>query len=79
MVALSVLAHHSEPSDPVLIGWILDTMQHILGYGPLEIVIPVGIVVVAFPVALAFFAMRSRRRQAVEGTDEVGRTGRFAK
>ena len=81
MVALSVLAHHSEPSDPVLLRWILDTFQRIFGYGPLEIVIPVGIVVVAFPVVLGFLAMRSRRAagHAVDDTADGERMGRLAK
>jgi hypothetical protein len=63
--ALSVLAHHSEPSDPVLLRWVLDTFEALLGYGPWAIVVPVGLVVVGFPVALALLALRARRAQRV--------------
>ena len=79
MAALSVLAHHSEPSDPVLIRWVLDTFEAVLGYGPLTIVIPVGIGVVAFPMALALLALRARRRQGAEEAEDGERTGRLAK
>jgi len=80
MPALSVLAHHSEPSDPVLLRWVLDTFEALLGYGPLAVIVPVAIVVVAFPIALAVLARRSRRRQDADVDEEAGeRTGRPAK
>ena len=79
MIALSVLAHHSEPSDPVLLRWILDTAEKLLGYGPLEIVIPVGIVVVLFPTALGVLALRSRRRQPDVALRAGKDDGRLAK
>lgn len=79
MVALSVLAHHSEPSDPVLLRWVLDTFQGLLGYGPLAIVIPVGIAVGLFPVVLTYFAHRARRGHDTRGSEDGDRTGRLAK
>lgn len=63
MTALVVLAHHSEPSDPQLLRWIIDTFEAMLGLGPTAVIVPVGTFVVAFPVALALLALRSRRAQ----------------
>ena len=63
MNALSVLAHHSEPTDPVLLRWLTDSIDAILGLGPATIVLLIALPVVAFPVAIAFFAVRGRRRE----------------
>jgi hypothetical protein len=73
LVSLSVLAHHSEPSDPVLLRWVLDTFEALLGYGPWAVVIPVGLVVIGFPVALAVLALRARRRQRMANEAEGDR------
>ncbi len=59
---LSALAHHSEPGDPVLIGWIMDQIDAILGLGDLAIVVVLGTVVVAIPVGiLAAYAIQRLR------------------
>jgi hypothetical protein len=64
MTALAVLAHHSEPSDPRLLRWVIETLETMLGLGPAIVIIPVAIFVLVFPVLLAGLAMRSRRRQS---------------
>ena len=59
---LSVLGHHSEPGDPVLIDWVLHLFYGVVGLGPLAIVIVLGVVIVAIPVAImaAFLTQRSK-------------------
>ena len=49
---LSALAHHGEPGDPVLLGWIQDQIDAILGLGDLAIVVILGAVVVAIPIGI---------------------------
>ena len=78
MPALSVLAHHSEPSDPVLLRWIIDTFEALFGFAPVAIVIPVAVFLVAFPALLGYLALRSRRRYAADD-ESAGRDGRLAK
>lgn len=79
MPALVVLAHHSEPSDPRLLRWVIDTLEPMLGLGPAVVIIPVGVLVVAFPIVLAGLALRSRRRQRAGGESDVDRDGRLAR
>jgi hypothetical protein len=63
MPALLVLSHHSEPSDPRLLRWVIDTLEQLFGLGPAVVIIPVAVFVFAFLGVLAFFAFRSRRHQ----------------
>ena len=66
MLLLSVLAHHGEPGDPVLFDWIKHQIDSILGLGPGAIVIALGLVIVAIPLAIviAFMAQRMRQRRS---------------
>ena len=59
---LSVLGHHSEPGDPVLIDWLLHLFHSVVNLGPLAIVILLGIVIVAIPVVImaAFITQRAK-------------------
>ena len=59
---LSVLGHHSEPGDPVLIDWLLHLFHSVVNLGPLAIVIMLGIVIVAIPVVImaAFITQRAK-------------------
>ncbi len=63
MLLLSVLAHHSEPGDPVLMEWIRHQIDSILGLGPAAIVIGLGAVIVAIPLAIMIVFMAQRMRQ----------------
>ena len=49
---LSALAHHGEPGDPILLGWIQDQIDAIIGLGDLAIVVILGAVVVAIPIGI---------------------------
>ena len=59
---LSVLGHHSEPGDPVLMDWLLHLLHSVVNLGPLAIVIVLGIVIVAIPVVImaAFITQRAK-------------------
>ena len=58
---MPVLLHHSEPADPTLLAWIRDQIDALLGVGPPVLVIGLGVVIVALPVAIGVAAMRQRR------------------
>ncbi len=56
----SVLAHHSEPTDPELITWLVHALDSIVGLGPVVMAVAIGAAVVAIPAALAYLARRAR-------------------
>ena len=59
---LSILGHHSEPGDPVLIDWMLHLFQSVVALGPLAIIIVLGVVIVTIPVLImaAFLTQRAK-------------------
>ena len=60
---LAGLAHHSEPGDPVLMGWIQDRIDAIFGLEAGAIVIVLGAVIVLIPVAIMALFVVQRARQ----------------
>ena len=59
MPFLSLPVHHGEPGDPVLLGWIKDQIDAILGLGDFAMVIVFGAIIIAIPIGiLAFFIMQ---------------------
>ena len=62
MAILPVLLHHSEPADPMLLAWIRERIDAILGLEPATIVLILGALIVAFPVALGASVVIQRRR-----------------
>ena len=59
-----ILLHHSEPVDPTLLQWIRERIDAVLGLDPAPIVLFLGALIVAFPIALgAWVAMQRRRRR----------------
>jgi len=65
LIPLTIFAHHSEPGDPILLGWIKDQIDSILGLGPETIVIGLGLVVLAMPVAImtVYLTQRAKHRR----------------
>ena len=55
-------AHHGEPGDPVLLGWINDQIDAILGLGDMAMVAVFGAVIVAIPAGIAIFFALHRVR-----------------
>ncbi|MDE2836998.1 MAG: hypothetical protein OXL97_05750 [Chloroflexota bacterium] len=53
-------AHHSEPTDSELLGWLVHTLDSILGQGPVVMVVLIGVVVLLIPLAIAVLALRRR-------------------
>ena len=60
---LTILLHHSEPADPTLLAWIRERIDAILGLGPAAIVLILGALIVAFPVALGAWVVVQRRQR----------------
>lgn len=57
------LAHHSEPGDPVLLEWVRYRIDDLVGLESWAIVIMLGLLIVAVPVAImAVFLLRRPRR-----------------
>ena len=65
MFLLSGLTHHGEPGDPELLVWIRDQIDAVLGLGATGMVIGLGAVIVAVPLAImaVFVVQRARRRR----------------
>ena len=63
MSGLGLLLHHSESIDPELMDWIRHEIDSILGLEPAAIVVVLGAVIVAFPLALLLLARRQRVAQ----------------
>lgn len=57
---MGIRAHHSEPTDSELLEWLVHTVDSILGQGPLVMVVLIGVVVIAIPLAIAVLALRRR-------------------
>lgn len=58
MSAWAYVLHHSESIDPTLIDWIRHEIDAVLGLGPETIVVGLGALIVAFPIALMVMARR---------------------
>lgn len=63
MIPLTISAHQSGAGDPVLLDWIKDLLDAVLGLGAGTIVIGLGLVVIAMPVAIMAVYMTQRARQ----------------
>ena len=61
-ILLSVLGHHSEPGDPVLLGWLLHLFYSVVGLGPLAIVIVLGVIIVTIPVLIMAVFLTQRAK-----------------
>ena len=58
---LAPVAHHSESIDPTLWKWIQHQIDVTTGLNAITIVIILGIIVVAIPVTVIIFAIRSKK------------------
>ena len=61
-ILLSVLGHHSEPGDPVLLDWLLHLFYRVVGLGPLAIVIVLGVIIVTIPVIIMAVFLTQRAK-----------------
>ena len=61
-IFMPILLHHSEPADPTLLQWIRERIDAVLGVGPASIVLILGALIVAFPIALGVWVAIQRRR-----------------
>ena len=59
---LSVLGHHSEPGDPVLIDWLLHLFHNVVALGPMAIVVVLGVIIVAIPIAIMAVFLTQRAK-----------------
>jgi hypothetical protein len=66
-VPIPPVAHHSESVDPTLWKWIQHQIDVTTGLSAIAIVIILGIIVVAIPVTVIIFAIRSKKHAESEG------------
>ena len=59
---MSILAHLSEPGDPVLLEWIRHRLDALLGLGPAVIAVAIGLIIVAIPLTIVAVYLVQRRR-----------------
>ena len=62
MPILSAFRHHTEPGDPVLLGWLVDRINSLVDLDPMVFVIAIGAVVVAIPIVTVIVFMYDRLR-----------------
>ena len=68
MIAPAVLAHHSEPTDPELLTWLVHNIDATVGRDPLTLVLAIAVVVLSLSVLLLlFFVIRMRRLKRPPG------------
>ena len=60
---MGIRAHHSEPTDPELLTWLVHALDGVLGQGPVVMVAVIGFVAIVIPLALAVLALRRLRRR----------------
>ncbi|MCH7713917.1 MAG: hypothetical protein IIC99_09875 [Chloroflexi bacterium] len=58
----SIAAHHGESADPRLLGWIKHLFDQVITVGPWTVVVGLGLIIVAIPVAVvaAYLFQRGR-------------------
>lgn len=58
-VDVRVAGHHTEPGDPELLAWIQHLIDDVTGLGPAALVVILGLIVLAIPLAvLVVFLLR---------------------
>jgi hypothetical protein len=60
MSGVGLLLHHSEAIDPELMDWIRHEIDSLLGLEPSAIVVVLGAIIIAFPLALMAMVRRQR-------------------
>lgn len=68
----SVLAHHGGPADPRLLEWIKHRLDQIFDLGPWTLVVILGLVLVAIPLAVITIYLTQRRRFSPGFDDSPG-------
>ena len=53
-------AHHSEPADPVLLGWITHQIDAVVNMEPQAIVLVLAVVILAIPTVIVSLFLRQR-------------------
>ena len=69
---LSAPGHHGEASDPELLAWIKQLLDHVLGSADWVIVAVVGLALVAFPIGLMLFYLAQARRDRSDADRATG-------
>ena len=49
----AIAAHHGEAADPILLAWIKEALDSLLGIGPWTVVVFLGLLIAVLPLVLA--------------------------
>jgi 3-methyladenine DNA glycosylase/8-oxoguanine DNA glycosylase len=49
----AIAAHHGEAADPILLAWIKEVLDSLLGLGPWTVVVFLGLLMAGMPLVLA--------------------------
>lgn len=75
VVTLGVFSHHGEATDPDLLKWIKDTLDHLLGVGPWEAILSLGLLIVMIPViVVAIYVLQQRRAKKSMSSSPLDRS-----
>lgn len=59
----SLAAHHDEIADPDFLEWLQIQLNHLIQWGPWPVILAVGALTIALPIAIiAFYLYQQRRR-----------------
>ena len=59
----SLAIHHDEIADPDFLEWLQIQLNHLIQWGPWPVILAVGALTIALPVAIiAFYLYQQRRR-----------------
>lgn len=59
----SLTAHHDEIADPDFLEWLQIQLNHLIQWGPWPVILAVGALTIALPIAIiAFYLYQQRRR-----------------
>lgn len=48
----TILTHHSEPGDPDLMGWLIDTIKHMIGGDSTTALVVLFLVIISIPIGV---------------------------
>ncbi len=49
----TIAAHHGEAADPILLAWIKEVLDSLLGLGPWTVIVFLGLLMAGLPLVLA--------------------------
>ena len=73
----TIAPHHGEAADPILLAWIKEVLDSLLGFGPWAVVVLLGLLIAGLPLVLAMSHLLrySHPTRKSQGNQLLGRNG----